>query len=58
MGALIEEHFGAPQDIEWAVDANGAVPESIMFLQTRPAKNIVEKKSATDRLLDFMTRDF
>jgi pyruvate,water dikinase len=58
VGALIEAHFGAPQDIEWAVDANGSVPESIMFLQTRPAKNIVEKKSATDRLLDFMTRDF
>jgi pyruvate,water dikinase len=58
VGALIETHFGAAQDIEWAVDAKGAVPESIMFLQTRPAKNIVQKKSATDRLLDFMTRDF
>jgi pyruvate,water dikinase len=58
VGRLVEEHFGSPQDIEWAVDVNGTVPDSVMLLQTRAAKNIVEKKSATDRLLDFMIRDF
>jgi len=57
VGVLIEGHFGTAQDIEWAVDAHASVPESVMFLQTRQAKNIVEKKNATDRLLDFMTRD-
>lgn len=31
-GALIEEHFGAPQDIEWAIDESG----QLWILQTRP----------------------
>ncbi len=58
VGALIEKHFGAPQDIEWAVAREAELPGSVMFLQTRPQKNIVEKKDATERLLDFMMRDF
>jgi phosphoenolpyruvate synthase/pyruvate phosphate dikinase len=58
VGISIEEHFGGPQDTEWAVDAEGSVPESIMFLQTRPAKHIAEKKSAADRALDFLMRGF
>ncbi len=58
VGVKIEEHFGGPQDTEWAVDANGTVPDSIMFLQTRPAKHLAEKKSAVDRALDFMMRGF
>ena len=49
MGIKIEEHFGGAQDTEWAVDATGTLPESIMFLQTRPAKHLAEKKSAVDR---------
>ena len=28
----LEEHFGAPQDIEWALDAEG----TLWILQTRP----------------------
>ena len=31
-GCLIEKHFGAPQDIEWAVDEKG----QIQMLQSRP----------------------
>ena len=58
VGIGIEEHFGGPQDTEWAVDATGSVPDSIMFLQTRPAKHIAEKKSAADRALDFLMRGF
>ena len=57
-GIRIERHFGVAQDIEWAVDANWTVPESIMFLQTRPAKHLAEQKSAVDRALDFMMRGF
>jgi pyruvate, water dikinase len=58
VGASIEEHFGGPQDIEWAVAAGAELPQSVVFLQTRPQKSIVEKKDATDRLLDFIIRDF
>jgi pyruvate,water dikinase len=58
VGISIEEHFGGPQDIEWAIDAHGTLPNSVMFLQTRPAKHIAEKKSPVDRALDFMMRDF
>jgi len=38
-GLLIEEHFGCPQDIEWAMDANPRSPDrsgNIYFLQSRP----------------------
>jgi pyruvate,water dikinase len=58
VGVLIEQHFGEPQDIEWAIAGEVELPESVMFLQTRPQKGVVEKKDATDRLLDFITRDF
>ncbi len=32
LGVALEQHFGGPQDIEWAIDAN----EKIWLLQTRP----------------------
>jgi rifampicin phosphotransferase len=32
LGAQVEAHFGAPQDIEWAIDASGQV----FLLQARP----------------------
>lgn len=57
VGVRIEEHFGATQDVEWAVDVRGDLPESVMILQTRPAKHVGEKKSPTDRIIDFMLRD-
>ncbi len=31
-----ERHYGCPQDVEWAIDADGAGPEQIMLLQSRP----------------------
>lgn len=57
VGVQIEEHFGGTQDIEWAVDGGLALPESVMILQTRPAKHVAEKKSPTDKIIDFMLRD-
>ena len=56
LGRLVEDHFGLPQDIEWAVDEGLALPESILLLQTRPAKTEVKKKSSTDRIIDLMMR--
>jgi len=32
----IEEHYGAPQDIEWAIDRNLPFPENIFIVQSRP----------------------
>ncbi len=56
VGVRIEGHFGGAQDIEWAVDANSCLPESVILLQTRPAKHVAEKKNPTDRIIDFMLR--
>jgi len=56
LGRLVEEHFGLPQDIEWAVDGGLALPESIFLLQTRLAKTEVKKKSSTDKIIDLMMR--
>lgn len=36
LGKRIEKHYGAPQDIEWAVDQNLPFPHNIFILQTRP----------------------
>lgn len=33
---LIEEHYGSPQDIEWAIDHDFPFPENIFIVQSRP----------------------
>lgn len=50
----LEVHFGMPQDSEWAIDSHSSFPDSIYFMQTRPQVAIVEKKSATDKIVDLM----
>jgi pyruvate,water dikinase len=32
----IEEHYGCPEDIEWAIDKDFAFPENIFIVQSRP----------------------
>jgi pyruvate,water dikinase len=32
----IEDHYGSPQDIEWAIDKDYPFPENIFILQSRP----------------------
>ena len=39
MAGVIEDHFGHPQDIEWALDED----DQIVFLQTRPLKVFARK---------------
>lgn len=56
VGQAIEDHFGAPQDIEWAVDSRAGGAEGIFLLQTRPIKTKIVKKSTTDRIIDLMMR--
>ncbi len=43
MGAMLEQHYGGPQDIEWAVDGSGR----IIILQCRPLR--VAKPAAVEK---------
>ncbi len=36
LGILIEKHYGAPQDIEWAIDRDMPFPENVFIVQSRP----------------------
>jgi len=41
----VEEHFGVPQDIEWALDKDLPFPQNVLFVQARP-ETIWSKKQA------------
>jgi rifampicin phosphotransferase len=43
MGKRIERHFGAPQDIEWAFDAQG----ELFVLQSRPVTGLRKQEPQT-----------
>lgn len=49
----LENHYGLPLDIEWAVDRDLAFPDNIFIVQARPITAIAEQRSATEVLLDF-----
>lgn len=36
IGRRVEDHYGRPQDIEWAIDRSGVFPASLYLLQSRP----------------------
>jgi pyruvate, water dikinase len=36
LGGQVEDHYGTPQDIEWAITDGAALPESVVVLQSRP----------------------
>lgn len=57
LGTLLEKHFGVPQDVEWAIDPDLELPESIILLQTRPAI-IAQKKAPIDQVVDLMLNLF
>jgi len=44
MGAQLQEHFGAPQDVEWAIDHDGTV----WLLQSRPITTLFPLPERTD----------
>jgi pyruvate,water dikinase len=60
IGKRIEEHYGCPQDIEWAIDKNLAFPENIFTVQSRPEtvwsqrkkEPIIGKKSGYELLME------
>jgi pyruvate,water dikinase len=54
-----EKTLGCAQDMEWSVDQDLVFPESIFWLQTRPAKVAAKKKvSATGHLADLIADKF
>lgn len=56
LGQILEQHFGVPQDVEWAIDEELSFPNNIILLQTRP--EIVLKKKPVDQVLDYMMKLF
>jgi pyruvate,water dikinase len=55
----VEKRLGCPQDMEWAVDQDLNFPESIFWLQTRPAKVAVKKiVSPALHIADLMAKKF
>lgn len=36
LGKSIERYYGAPQDIEWAIDGDLTFPDNVVLLQSRP----------------------
>ncbi len=36
LGRRVEDHYGAPQDIEWAITEGASAAESVVLLQSRP----------------------
>lgn len=57
MGKLLEEHFGVPQDVEWAIDQGLSFPDSIILLQTRSAV-IAQKRKPVDKIIDLAVNRF
>ena len=57
LGKILENHFGVPQDAEWAIDEDLPFPESVILLQTR-AEVIAQRKSPVDQIVDLMLNRF
>jgi pyruvate, water dikinase len=54
-----ENHFGAPQDMEWVVDKRFAFPENIFWVQARGAKYTKKEKGKDeDYVIDLMLQLF
>ena len=55
----VEDHFGAPQDMEWVVDKRFSFPESIFWVQARNAKfKKVEAGKDQEYVIDLMLQLF
>jgi phosphoenolpyruvate synthase/pyruvate phosphate dikinase len=39
----IEDHYGTHQDVEWAIERAGSLPESLVVLQSRPVTTLPER---------------
>lgn len=57
LARILEQHFGGPQDAEWAIDQDSVFPANIVLLQSRPAV-IAQKKAPVDQVVDLMLNLF
>jgi len=57
LGKILEDHFGMPQDVEWAIDQDTISPNNIFLLQARP-EVIAQKKTSIDQIADLMLEHF
>lgn len=55
LAVILENHFGVPQDAEWAIDEDFPFPKNVILLQTRAAV-IAQKKSPVDQVVDMMLK--
>jgi pyruvate,water dikinase len=55
LAKTVEQHFGVPQDIEYAVDNDLPFPGNILLLQAR-AEVLGEKVNPADQVLDLMMK--
>jgi len=54
----VEEYFGAPQDMEWVLDEDGAFPHNLYWVQTRPAKHTKKTTNDAEYIAELMSRVF
>jgi pyruvate, water dikinase len=54
----VEDHFHMPQDMEWVLDRFQSLPESLYWVQARPAKYAQVKEKESEYLAELMTRMF
>jgi pyruvate,water dikinase len=47
LGKALEEHFGHPQDLEWAIDDERPFPYNVFLLQTRNVVGVTIQKPKT-----------
>lgn len=43
-----ELHFGAPQDVEWAISRTGALPDNLFVVQSRPVTTLPSSRAGDD----------
>lgn len=53
LAKALEDHYGVPQDMEWAIESDLPFPKNIFLVQTRPA-GATKKKDAEDYIIDLM----
>jgi pyruvate,water dikinase len=54
----VEDHFQTPQDMEWVLDRFQSLPDSLYWVQARPAKYAQVKEKESEYLAELMTRMF